>query len=522
MSASARSLATPGRPLWLLMPLACCLALGLLFADALAEMAATWFAREEYSHGVLIPFIAAYLAWRQRGALLSEPLVPAPSGVILIVAAVLLNLLGKLAAVFVLQQYAFVLALYGVAATVAGWRGVRALWAPLLILLFMVPLPNFLLNNLSSQLQLISSQLGVWFIRLWDVAVFVEGNVIDLGGYQLQVAEACDGLRYLFPLLTMSFIVAYLFKTAMWKRVVLFLSAIPLTILMNGLRVGMIGVMVDRWGVRMAEGFLHEFQGWAIFMVSAALLFAELILLANLGRDRAPWRTVFDVAPPPLAPAASRERNSKLPEPFMAGTVVLAVFAALLVALPARTEAVPGREPFLSFPTQFGGWSGRRAALERIYLDTLQLDDYVLADYRRAPEELVNLYVAWYDSQRAGQSAHSPRSCLPGGGWRITSLQQVQVPTADRPLRLNRVQIELGNQKQLVYYWFQQRGRIMTNEYLAKWYLFWDSLTRRRTDGALVRLATPLLPGENAQAADARLAAFLSQAAPRLARHIPD
>ncbi len=521
MSVSVKSLAAPSWPLFVLTPVVCCIALAVVFADGLAEMIGIWFSREEYSHGVLIPAVAAYLAWRQRGVLLARPLTPAASGIVVIVVAVLANLLGKLSAVFALQQYAFVLALYGVAATLTGWRGVRALWAPLLVLLLMVPLPNFILNNLSAQLQLISSQLGVWFIRLFDIAVFVEGNVIDLGGYRLQVAEACDGLRYMFPLLTMSFIVAYLFNTAMWKRMLLFLSAIPLTILMNSLRVGMIGVMVDRWGVRMAEGFLHDFQGWAIFMVSAALLFAELILLANVGRDRAPWRTVFDVAPAATTPLP--ERAAKLPEPFVAGTIVLAVFAALLIALPARTETVPRREPFLSFPAQIGVWSGRRSALEQIYLDTLQLDDYVLADYRRGRNEVVNLYVAWYDSQRAGQSAHSPRSCLPGGGWRITSLRQLQVPAArTQPLRVNRAQIELGNQKQLVYYWFQQRGRVITNEYLAKWYLFWDSLTRSRTDGALVRLVTPLLSGENEREADARLASFLEQAEPQLARHIPD
>ena len=170
MSVSVKSLAAPSWPLFVLAPVVCAIALALLFAEGLAEMAGIWFSREEYSHGVLIPAIAAYLAWRQRDVLLSRPLTPAPSGIVVMVVAVLLNLLGKLGAVFALQQYAFVLALYGVAATLTGWRGVRALWAPLLVLVFMVPLPNFLLNNLSSQLQLMSSQLGVWFIRLFDIS----------------------------------------------------------------------------------------------------------------------------------------------------------------------------------------------------------------------------------------------------------------------------------------------------------------------------------------------------------------
>jgi len=143
----------------------------------------------------------------------------------------------------------------------------------------------------------------------------------------------------------------------------------------------------------------------------------------------------------------------------------------------------------------------------------------------RGGREQVNFYVAWYDSQRAGNSAHSPRSCLPGGGWRMTHFDRVEVgdvQVAGKPLRANRVQIELGNRKQLVYYWFQQRGRVITNEYLVKWYLFVDSLTRQRTDGALVRLVTPLEIGEPVEQADRRLAEFASQVAPRLERYIPD
>jgi EpsI family protein len=163
--------------------------------------------------------------------------------------------------------------------------------------------------------------------------------------------------------------------------------------------------------------------------------------------------------------------------------------------------------------------------MEQIYLDALKLDDYIMADYVRGERDLVNMYVAWYDSQRAGQSAHSPRSCLPAGGWRVTQFSQVDVSGVQvgaQPLRVNRVQIELGNKKQLVYYWFQQRGRVITNEYLVKWYLFVDSLSKRRTDGALVRLVTPLQLGEPMQDADQRLAEFAGKVAPRLERHIPN
>ena len=146
------------------------------------------------------------------------------------------------------------------------------IWAPLLFLLFMIPLPNFLYNNLSAQLQLLSSELGVAVIRLFDIGVYLEGNVIDLGTYKLQVVEACSGLRYLFPLTSLAFLMAYLFKAAAWKRIVIFLSSIPITLLINSFRIGVIGVLVEYWGPGQAEGFLHDFEGWVVFMSSLGVL----------------------------------------------------------------------------------------------------------------------------------------------------------------------------------------------------------------------------------------------------------
>lgn len=518
-------------PLYRLPPLAwAVLAVGFMaalgaFQAGLLDMLSTWQTREEYSHGILVPAIAAFLVWQRRDVLERIEYRGSWAGAVLVAIGMVACLLGKIATLYVLQQYAFVLVLYGLVIAFGGWKLGSNLRAPLLILLLMVPLPAFILHNLSAQLQLISSQIGVWFVRLFGISVFVEGNVIDLGSYKLQVAEACDGLRYLFPLMTIGFLMAYFFKVALWKRAVLFLSTIPITILMNSLRIGAIGVMVEHWGVSMAEGFLHEFQGWVVFMASAAVVLLEMMLLARVGRDRRPWREVFGLEFPAPAPREVQRTDRDIPAPLVASMAGLIAFAAGVVLMPERAEAVPQRESFFAFPNQIETWSGRRNVLEQIYLDALKLDDYVIADYVRSDKELVNFYVAWYDAQRAGQSAHSPRSCLPGGGWQISSLEQIVIPGAQvgtTPLRANRVQIELGNQKQLVYYWFQQRGRVITNEYLVKWYLFWDSLTRHRTDGALIRLVTPVRTGESLQSADQRLAEFAADVAPRLERYIPD
>ncbi len=205
------------------------------------------------------------------------------------------------------------------------------------------------------------------------------------------------------------------------------------------------------------------------------------------------------------------------------GLLVVAVYPAL--AVPNRPEFTPQRAPFVTFPMQLEEWRGRREPIEKTYLDILKLDDYVNANYVQSGKPAVNFYTAYYASQRTGVSTHSPASCLPGGGWLIRQFEQSPVEgirAGDRPFMVNRVVIEQGTTKQLVYYWFQQRGREMTNEYAVKWYLFWDSLTRRRTDGALVRIITLVPEGEPMVAADARLADFTRHAVAQLPGFVPD
>jgi exosortase D (VPLPA-CTERM-specific) len=509
---------------WLMLAVVAAL-LWMGFESSLRFMLGIWLGREEYSHGILIPFIAMFLVWQQRDFLSRERFEPSWAGVAVTLAGAAVHVVGQLAALQNISQYGFLLCVYGLILALVGWRVAKRLVIALLILVLMIPLPLFLLNNFSAALQLISSRLGVAFMRLFGVTVYLEGNVIDLGVYQLQVAEACDGLRYLFPLMTLGLLMAYLFKAAFWKRALLFVSSIPVSILMNSLRVGVIGILVEHWGIGMAEGFLHDFQGWAVFMVSAGLLLLELMLLARIGRNPRPWRQTFGLELPAPIPRDARREFRRPTVTFYCSGAIVAALTALSLTLPHRVEAIPQRASLIDFPMVIGAWRGSRESLDPIFLDTLKLDDYLMADYVGPQGRPLNLYVAWYDSQRAGRSAHSPRSCLPGGGWQIESFSQFDVPgvsVGGRPLRVNRALIQMGNRKQLVYYWFQQRGRVATNEYQVKWYLFWDSLTRQRTDGALVRLSVPFSHNESGEAAERELGDFLQTIAPRLHPFVPD
>jgi len=294
---------------------------------------------------------------------------------------------------------------------------------------------------------------------------------------------------------------------------------------MNSLRVGTIGVMVEHRGISMAEGFLHEFQGWAVFMVSAALMLCEIAILNRIGHETGTWRQLFGVEFPAPSPHDARTQTRSMPRPFIAAGAALLVFAAVALFIPRPVESFPARASLAEFPMVQGTWSGRRDSLEGVYQDALKLDDYLLANYAQAGGGPINLYIAYYSSQRKGEAVHSPRSCLPGGGWQLRDFDQRtlnNVSVGGRPLRVNRTLIELGNQRQLVYYWFQQRDRVVTNEFMVKWYLFWDALTRHRTDGALVRLIIALPATSSEAEADRKLADLASRIAPTLTRYVPD
>lgn len=511
--------------LWALLAIASSI-LVFVFYDGLELMVEWWTTREEYSHGFLIPVISLYLIWQKKHLLEQLEFTGSWLGVAITFIGAGIFILAELGGVYTIIQYSFLLTLYGVLLSLAGVKAFKVVGIPLLILIFMLPLPNFLYNDLSSQLQLISSEIGVFVIRSFGISVFLEGNVIDLGSYKLQVVEACNGLRYLFPLMTLGFIMAYFYHATMWKRVIIFLSTIPITILMNSFRIGVIGVMVEHWGQGMAEGFLHDFEGWVIFMACFGILFIEMWLLMRITKDKRPLKEAFGIDPPEPTPQGATLLARTLPVQFPSAIVVLLATLVGAVFIGERQETVPVRKPFIEFPLTLNGWEGRESTMEQIFIDRLKLTDYAMINYIGPSDgEVVNFYSAYYKSQRKDSTTHSPRACIPGGGWQIVRHEQQKVEgvsVGDIPLVVNRLVIQKDKIKQLVYYWFQQRGRVITNESVVKWYFFVDSIQRNRTDGALVRLTTTLKPGQDINIADERLREFASNISQLLPQYVPE
>ncbi|MBH0200383.1 MAG: VPLPA-CTERM-specific exosortase XrtD [Nitrospira sp.] len=507
--------------------------LAFLYADSLAFLFSQWLGSEDYSHGIFVPLISGLLVWQSRHRLLQLPKEQSWWGLVVITLGLVLHVLGELSTLYVVLHVSLWMVIVGLVIALLGLRGAKVIAFPLGYLLTAIPLPVFLYAGLSSQLQLWSSSLGVGCLQLVGVMAFREGNVIDLGLVQLQVAEACSGIRYLLPLTSLALLCSYLFKDRMWKRVVLVLSAIPISIVINGFRIGMIGILVEIYGKGAAEGFYHLFEGWVIFMVSFGLLILEMALLGRLRNGmprrsflaRLSWSDQPQDSSHEFGPTFKNHSMSSPGPAYLCSVILLVPFSLFSAAILDREETPPPRVSFIDFPMQLNGWQGAAFALEKHYINALRFDDYVLADYRSDSEQPVNFYAAYYRSQKKGQSAHSPQSCLPGGGWEIASLTHTELPLSSaitQPLRANRAVIQKGDQRQIVLYWFKQRDRNLTDEYLVKLYLLWDGFARQRTDGALVRLASLVGPGESEAAVDQRLQEFAAVVERELTRFVPD
>ena len=213
-----------------------------------------------------------------------------------------------------------------------------------------------------------------------------------------------------------------------------------------------------------------------------------------------------------------------------AGSLRFAIAAALMLAtaiiLQARSrgECIPSPPALGSLPSHIDGWNGIDETLDQQTLDLLGPGQFLVRDYDNPSlaEPWINLYIAYFPSQKAGDTIHSPNHCLPGAGWVPTSREIVQITRPDgSSFPANRYVVSKAGERQLVLYWFQAHGRAVSSEYWAKYYLVADSVRMNRSDGGLVRLMSPMTEGESADAAQARIMKLGSQILPLLDNYIP-
>ena len=320
------------RNIW--KPLLVAAALGAVYSAVLAKLGSQWWTDENYSHGLLIPFIIGFILWSERDRFIGAAKAPQLGwGAAAVAGALLVLLAGTAGAELFLQRASLVLMLGGIVVYFWGWRVLRLALVPLALLALAIPIPVIVFNKIAFPLQLFASRCAVWAMRLFDIPVLRQGNVIELMPLnsltpkKLEVVEACSGIRSLMTLLTLAVVYAYfthprgdrdsgggttsgrfgwLKSYGFWRSSMLVFAAVPIAIITNALRVSGTGVLSHYYGTEVADGFFHSFSGWVVYIVAFLLLFAFGSLLDLIGKRRQKKQT----ATTERAPAGRRIRNS--------------------------------------------------------------------------------------------------------------------------------------------------------------------------------------------------------------------
>ena len=301
-------------PIRLWKPLALAAAVLFVYATVLVKLGGQWWVDENYSHGLLMPFIIGYILWSERERLARAAIRPSLLwGGALVVCALLMLWAGTAGAELFMQRTSLVVMLAGVALYFWGWHILRLALVPLLLLALAIPIPAIIFNQIAFPLQLFASRCAVWAMRAFDIPVLRQGNVIELMPLnstvtkKLEVVEACSGIRSLMTLLTLAVVFAYfthprdkdkdeprggllasLKRYSTWRSIILVLSAVPIAIITNAGRVSGTGILARYYGTEVADGFFHEFSGWVVYIVAFLLLFTLGWVLDKFGARRKP------------------------------------------------------------------------------------------------------------------------------------------------------------------------------------------------------------------------------------------
>jgi len=484
-------------------PILIAAALAFLFANVLVKVSHDWWTDENYSHGLLVPFVIAFIIWSERDRL--KRAITGPSlaaGGSIVVFSLLMLLAGTVGAELFTQRIAFVLALVGTVIYFFGLRIVLLLAAPAALLLLAIPIPQIIFNRIAFPLQIWASQMAVWGIRLFDVPTLRKGNIIDIlprGATQtisLEVVEACSGIRSLMTLVTLALILGYFTRTDaegklrfglfsgrdLIRTILLMIVAVPIAVLTNAARVSATGILTYYYGKSASEGTWHDASGWLVYVVALALLIAfNFIVRRLLGRS---GESVGDGE----IQLGHFKKVSLLPIliVFLAGGALVNWFAY-------RSEFAPPRQELSGLSQTLGDWRQKGDAInfEPEVENVLMATDYTMREYTLADGRIANIYVGYYASQRTGATYHSPQNCLPGAGWVLSDPETVEVTMADgRTFTANKYTLRSGVFNQVMLYWYEGRGRRERSEYRDKLNTIIDSVAKRRSDGAMVRVMT--------------------------------
>jgi len=473
--------------------------LAVLYVPMCFEFARTLWRDDAYAHGPVMLAVCAWLAWRDRAVLLGTAGQRSPMvGSVLVALGLLLYVVGRAEELPLFEAASLVPVVAGTLLAMRGWPALRHLAFALVLLAFVVPIPGFILDAMTGPLKTLVSASVAALLHLFGYPVVREGVVLQMGGHQLLVADACSGMNSIYGLIALALVYVRLTGPSPRRRLPLVLLAVvPIAIAANVVRVTLLALIAYHFGDGAAEGFLHGFAGIVVFAVAVMMLIGwDRIVARNLSPRRRPGPELDDAAP---AFAAVTEDRT----PAWAGVTTAliltcafigaAVAAPLLKPLPADTAAV-NLERML--PTEFAGWRldtsvvpvapapDVQANLDRIYNQILS------RTYVNDAGESMMLTVAYGGDQSDALKAHRQENCYTAQGFAIEGLRHGSMSVAGRTIPVTRMRAVRGARSEPVTYWLTMGDRVVLGRLERLRVQLAAGLHGRMPDGMLVRVSS--------------------------------
>lgn len=435
---------------------------------------------DDSSYMVLLPLVSGFIIYRKWARLRELPLQPSWWGLLVVAAGLGIYIFGELFQSLFIPAFSFVVVLMGLVWLMGGPGLVRELAFPLLLLLFMIPYQGFWVRKLTLPLQLVSSRLAAGMLELSGYTLNLQGNIIDLGDRQLNVVAACSGLRYIINMWTGGAIFCYFFQRRAWKVAVIILAIIPYAIVGNALRIATIGIFPI-----FQDGLWHSSLGLSIILLGFDYLRLINWLLNRI--ERPAVRSERQAIPGKLAVMATAGMSRLTP--YLIAALVIIVLAGPLALSAPNVPPRPLTAGLEKFPLTLGNWQGVIVTVDEQIIKVTTSDDHFNGRFRNPQGELVNLWIAYYQDKKRGKSFHSPAICMTGSGWRALNSKEIRLAPG---LPATSMIMDQNGNRVLVYYWYRQAGRWVSGDYGNKLATLYDLLVQRRSDGALIRIDTPV------------------------------
>ncbi len=483
------------------------------FFPVFQKMSIRWDSGDNSYCYLIIPLFI-YLCWDRKESFKFSEFSWSFLGIIPLLLSAALIITGELGSVETMLYTGLFGCIVSIILVLYGKR-IYHLIFPIFLLCFMVPIPPFINKILTFKLRVTASVISTKLLQFTGVSVLREGNILDLGISKLQVVDACSGLRYLISMLLTAILVGYFFNKVRWHRFFLIALVIPLSVFVNSFRIFATGLLTVNGYQKFAQDFYHDFSGWLVFMIAGGILTGVSFALKQFEKNTSTFFLKVDDGGKPV----------KLVKPIVLTTVFCGLFVITGFTINNTSDSMiqPNRIAFEKFPMKIAGWYGKKSYLSKEILNSLWADDYIQASYqKRGVENIVTLFVPYYKYQGTRHTAHAPQSCLLGGGWGIISSNDRFVKVNEKQkIKIKCMLMVKGDVKLLSSYFFFQRGRVITSPWLNKYYMMADAITKKRTDGALVRIEMIIPPGQSQDNAYRVMEGFLGDIWGVLGDYVP-